>query len=61
MDVDKRMTVEQAKRHPWLTATAESLEARDLNKNLHEIKLYAAKRKLRSTMKTVKLLNPAQL
>lgn len=53
MDVERRMTVEQAKRHPWLTATAQSLEAHDLYHNLEEIKIFNAKRKLRTAMKTV--------
>lgn len=53
MDVDSRMTVEQAKRHPWLLADAQSLEARDLRTNLEEIQIFNAKRKLRSAVKTV--------
>lgn len=56
VDVDRRMTVEQAKRHPWLTAAAQSLEAHDLNNNLEEIKLFNSKRKLRSAMSTVRYL-----
>ncbi|CBN74237.1 Myosin light chain kinase (MLCK) [Ectocarpus siliculosus] len=49
----KRLTAEQAKSHPWLLASAESLEARDLCDNLQTFKVFNAKRKLRATMKTV--------
>lgn len=55
VDVDRRMTVEEAERHPWLVATAQSLEAHDLRKNLEEIKIFNAKQKLRAAMKTVRL------
>lgn len=57
VDVDTRMTVAQAGKHPWLTANARSLEAHDLGKNLEEIKVFNAKRKLRTAMKTVSSLD----
>lgn len=61
MDVEKRMTVEHAKRHPWLTAAAQSLETHDLNKNLEEIKIFNSKRKLRTAMKTASVLTHSPL
>eukprot|EP00903_Cladosiphon_okamuranus_P020574 g18885.t1 len=52
VDVERRMTAEQATGHPWLTATAESLEAHNLNKNLKEIKIFNAKRKFQAAVRT---------
>ncbi|CAM9301089.1 unnamed protein product [Ectocarpus fasciculatus] len=53
VDTRKRLTAEQAKSHPWLLASAESLEAHDLCENLQTFKVFNAKRKLRAAMKTV--------
>lgn len=53
VDTTKRLTAEHAKSHPWLLASAESLEAHDLCDNLQTFKVFNAKRKLRATMKTV--------
>eukprot|EP00903_Cladosiphon_okamuranus_P012203 g11446.t1 len=53
VDMDKRMTAEQAKSHPWLLASGQSLEVRDLGENLAEFKVFNAKTKLRAAMKTV--------
>lgn len=55
VDQDKRMTAEQAKSHPWLLASGQSLEVRDLGENLQEFKVFNAKTKLRAAMKTVRL------
>lgn len=49
------MTAEQAKSHPWLLASGQSLEVRDLGENLQEFKVFNAKTKLRAAMKTVRL------
>lgn len=57
VDTDKRLTAEQAKDHPWLLASAESLEVRDLGENLQTFKVFNAKTKLRAAMKTVRLFN----
>lgn len=54
VDTTKRLTAEQAKSHPWLLASAESLEAHDLCDNLQTFKVFNAKRKLRAAMKTVR-------
>jgi len=48
------MTAEQAKRDPWLLATAQSLEARDLRSNLDEFKICYIKQKLRAVVRTVR-------
>lgn len=52
--MDKRLTAEQAKSHPWLLASGQSLEVRDLGENLQTFKVFNAKTKLRAAMKTVR-------
>lgn len=54
VDMRKRMTAAQAKTHPWLTASGESLAVRDLGDNLQVFKVFNAKTKLRAAMKTVR-------
>ncbi|CAN0207403.1 unnamed protein product, partial [Hapterophycus canaliculatus] len=52
-DMDQRMTAAQAKNHPWLHASEQDLEARDLGKNLQSFKVSNAKRKLRAATRMV--------
>ncbi|CAM9927823.1 unnamed protein product [Pylaiella littoralis] len=53
VNIDKRLTAGQLESHPWLLASGESLEVRDLGENLDTFKVFNAKTKLRAAMKTV--------
>eukprot|EP00903_Cladosiphon_okamuranus_P019868 g18261.t1 len=53
VDQDQRMTAEEAKIHPWLLASDQTLEIRDLGQSLRQFKVFNAKTKLRAAIKTV--------
>ncbi|CAM9704664.1 unnamed protein product, partial [Sphacelaria rigidula] len=53
VDEKRRYTATQAVNHPWLTVKGDSLKGRDLGKNLDELRIFNAKRKLRAAVKTV--------
>ena len=62
VDIDKRMTSEQALKHPWLCGmTDEELGKHDLHGTLDEIKKFNARRKLKGTIKAVMAANKIKI
>lgn len=57
LDMNKRLTVDQALRHPWLGKSAQELAARSLDSNLAELRRYQATRKLRAAVRAVMAMN----
>jgi len=57
LDMNKRFTVDQALRHPWLGRSAQELAARSLDTNLAELRRYQATRKLRAAVRAVMAMN----
>jgi calcium/calmodulin-dependent protein kinase I len=57
LDMKKRLTVDQALAHPWVTAADEALAAHSLDSNLAELRKYQATRKLRAGVKAVIAIN----
>jgi len=57
LDMNKRITVDQALRHPWLGRSAQELAARSLDSNLAELRRYQATRKLRAAVRAVMAMN----
>lgn len=57
LDMDKRLTVDQALAHPWLNRSDQELEARNLDSNLAALRKYQATRKLRAGVKAVMAVN----
>ena len=53
LDVNKRITCEQAVNHPWLKQEKRALESIDLHKNLEEFKRFNAKRKFKGGIKAI--------
>jgi serine/threonine protein kinase len=53
LDVDARITCEQAINHPWLKKESRALSSIDLHKNLEEFKRFNAKRKFKGGVKAV--------
>ncbi|KAG5179819.1 kinase-like domain-containing protein [Tribonema minus] len=53
VDVSKRLTAAEAVVHPWLLSKDIDLAARSLEKNLEQLKLFNARRKLRAAIKSV--------
>lgn len=54
VDSSKRMTATQAADHPWLLATGQDLAQRNLGKNLEQLRIFNATRKLRAAIRTVR-------
>lgn len=50
---DKRITAEQALRHPWVVGDAAELEKRDLGANMDKLRLFNARRKFKSAISSV--------
>mmetsp|Transcript_32299 Transcript_32299/g.42587 ORF Transcript_32299/g.42587 Transcript_32299/m.42587 type:complete len:341 (+) Transcript_32299:131-1153(+) len=57
VDVNKRITANEAFSHPWLQAEASVLESRGLNDNLTELRRFNARRKFRSGVKAIVAAN----
>lgn len=54
MDPAKRMTATQAAEHPWLLTTGASLAGHNLGKNLDQLRIFNATRKLRGAIQSVR-------
>lgn len=57
MDPARRMTATQAMEHPWLLTTGQALAHRNLGKNLEQLRIFNATRKLRAAIKSVRVRN----
>lgn len=57
LDMDKRLTVDQALAHPWCKSTAEELAARNLDSNLKTLKVYRKLRRIKSAVRAVIAVN----
>jgi serine/threonine protein kinase len=57
LDMDKRLTVDQAIAHPWVNRSDKELESRNLDSNLAALRKYQATRKLRAGVKAVMAVN----
>ncbi|KAG5179824.1 kinase-like domain-containing protein [Tribonema minus] len=53
VDQHSRLTAREAVSHPWLLTSDTDLAARNLGKNLEQLKLFNARRKLRAAIKSV--------
>ncbi|CAN0442365.1 unnamed protein product, partial [Laminaria digitata] len=53
VDAGKRITATQAVDHPWLLTTGQELADRNLGKNLEQLRIFNATRKLRAAIKSV--------
>ena len=53
VDPARRMTATQAVEHPWLLTTGEALAQRNLGKNLEQLRIFNATRKLRAAIQSV--------
>jgi hypothetical protein len=53
----QRLTASEAVVHPWLLSKDVDLAARNLDKNLEQLKLFNARRKLRAAIKSVMAAN----
>jgi calcium/calmodulin-dependent serine protein kinase len=51
--MQQRLTASEAIVHPWLLTKDVDLAARNLDKNLQQLKLFNARRKLRAAIKSV--------
>lgn len=54
VDVGERMTAPIALSHPWMLMPTRELEERDLGKNLQQLRIFHATRKLRAAIKSVR-------
>ena len=54
VDVGERMTAAIALNHPWMLAAEQELAERDLGKNLQQLRIFHATRKLRAAIKSVR-------
>lgn len=57
IDQNQRLTAEQALQHPWFDATRESLDQRDLGKNLETMKTFIKNARFRAAVKAVLTAN----
>eukprot|EP01039_Chlorochromonas_danica_P001280 gene1280-1398_t len=57
VDMNQRLTIDQALSHSWVKAADETLAARNLESNLAELRKYQATRKLRAGVKAVIAIN----
>lgn len=53
VDTGKRLTATQAADHPWLLTTGQALAEHNLGKNLEQLRIFNATRKLRAAIKSV--------
>eukprot|EP00752_Nemacystus_decipiens_P004110 g3760.t1 len=53
VDPSRRMTATQAMEHPWLLTTGQALAHHNLGKNLEQLRIFNATRKLRGAIKAV--------
>lgn len=56
MDPEQRLKATEAISHPWLIAEGGDLSAHDLGPTIYSLRLFNAKRKLRSSVQQVKTL-----
>eukprot|EP00531_Pseudo-nitzschia_arenysensis_P015791 CAMPEP_0116133944 /NCGR_PEP_ID=MMETSP0329-20121206/10384_1 /TAXON_ID=697910 /ORGANISM="Pseudo-nitzschia arenysensis, Strain B593" /LENGTH=343 /DNA_ID=CAMNT_0003628625 /DNA_START=500 /DNA_END=1531 /DNA_ORIENTATION=- len=57
VDPQKRLTAAQALQNSWIRGDADSLENRDLGKNLQSLKRFNAKRKFKAAVSTIVAVN----
>ncbi len=57
LDPEKRLTAKEALQHAWVTEDDDRLASNDLKSNLQQLKLFHARRKFKSTIRTVLLTN----
>jgi serine/threonine protein kinase len=57
VDPDKRLTADQALRHPWFLVGDHELISRNLSTTLDTMKKFNARRKFRGTVKGIMLTN----
>lgn len=55
VDPARRMTATQAMEHPWLLTTGQALAHHNLGKNLEQLRIFNATRKLRAAIKSVRI------
>lgn len=57
VDPARRMDATQAMEHPWLCTTGPSFAQNNLGKNLEQLRIFNATRKLRAAIKSVSDIN----
>lgn len=57
LDVNKRITIDEALDHTWIKALPSDLSSRNLNANLEAFKKFNANRKLKGAVKAVMAIN----
>ena len=50
VDVKKRLTVDDALKHPWINTVSSELESRNLENTQYELKQFVSKRKFRKVV-----------
>ncbi|CAN0349053.1 unnamed protein product, partial [Hapterophycus canaliculatus] len=54
VDPARRITATQAAEHPWLETAGQDLAGRNLGRNLEQLRIFNATRKLRAAIRTVR-------
>lgn len=54
VEVSDRLTAKDAVNHPWLTSMGPELAENDLGRNLEQLRIFNATRKMRAAIKSVR-------